>query len=338
MSNRCESWSRRAFVGGLAMAGTAGLLGTRSGAVAAEPPPETTRLRLADTFAVCISPIYVAEELLKAEGFTDVQWVKAEGRLGARKALASGAVDITAQFAGSFIVPVDAGEPIVILAGIHVGCYELFATEGIRTIRDLKGKSVAVTELGSGRHLFFASLLSYIGLDPSKDVQLVTRPPVESIRLFVDAKIDAYQAFSEEVQELRARKIGRAVLSSATDRPWSQYFCCIVGANREFVRRHPVATKRGLRALLKATDLCALEPERVARFIVDKGRTKSYEYSLQTLRELPYKWREYEPEATVRFYALRLREAGMIKSAPQRIIAQGTDWRFLNELRKELKI
>jgi NitT/TauT family transport system substrate-binding protein len=39
----------------------------------------------------------------------------------------------------------------------------------------------------------------------------------------------------------------------------------------------------------------------------------------------------------VRFYALRLHEAGMIKAIPQKLIAQGTDWRFLNELRKELK-
>ena len=37
------------------------------------------------------------------------------------------------------------------------------------------------------------------------------------------------------------------------------------------------------------------------------------------------------------FDALHLREAGMIKSTPQRLIAQGADWRFLNELEKELK-
>ena len=56
------------------------------------------------------------------------------------------------------------------------------------------------------------------------------------------------------------------------------------------------------------------------------------------MQEVPYgKWREYDPEDTVRFYALRLHEAGMIKSSPQKIIAQGTDWRFLNELKKELK-
>jgi len=56
------------------------------------------------------------------------------------------------------------------------------------------------------------------------------------------------------------------------------------------------------------------------------------------MRELPYgKWREYDPEDTIRFYTLRLHEVGMIKSSPQKILAQGTDWRFLNELKKELK-
>jgi NitT/TauT family transport system substrate-binding protein len=52
---------------------------------------------------------------------------------------------------------------------------------------------------------------------------------------------------------------------------------------------------------------------------------------------MPYKWREYDPEDTVRFFALRMHEIGMIKSSPQKIIAQGTDWRFLKQLKKELK-
>jgi NitT/TauT family transport system substrate-binding protein len=56
------------------------------------------------------------------------------------------------------------------------------------------------------------------------------------------------------------------------------------------------------------------------------------------MREVPYgKWREYDPEDTIRFYALRLHEVGMIQSTPQKLIAQGTDWQFLNELKKELK-
>jgi NitT/TauT family transport system substrate-binding protein len=56
------------------------------------------------------------------------------------------------------------------------------------------------------------------------------------------------------------------------------------------------------------------------------------------MKEINYsQWRDYDPEDAVRFYALRLREAGMIKSGPNRIISQGTDWRFFNELKRELK-
>jgi len=148
----------------------------------------------------------------------------------------------------------------------------------------------------------------------------------------------AFLAFPPEPQELRASHAGHVILDTTVDRPWSQYFCCIVGGNRDFVQRHPVATKRFLRAIIKATDLCATQPERVAQRIVDDGFTSRYDYALQTLKEIPYaKWRDYDPEDTLRFYALRLREAGMIKSTPNKIVAQCTDWRFFNELKRELK-
>jgi NitT/TauT family transport system substrate-binding protein len=144
--------------------------------------------------------------------------------------------------------------------------------------------------------------------------------------------------FPPEPQDLRVRHIGHVVVNSAVDRPWSQYFCCMLAGNREFVRKNPVATKRVLRAILKAADLCVREPPSVARQLVDSGFTDRYDYALQTLGELPYdKWREYDPEDTLRFYALRLHEAGLVKSSPQKIIAEGTDWRFLDEVKRELK-
>ena len=146
------------------------------------------------------------------------------------------------------------------------------------------------------------------------------------------------EPWPREPQELRAKQIGHVVVDTRTDRPWSQYFCCMVAANRDFVRAHPMASKRALRALLKATDLCALEPTRAAQLVVERGYTSHYDYAMQTIEEIPYnRWHEYDPEDTVRFYALRLQEAGMIQSTPQKIIAQGTNWRFLNEIKKELK-
>jgi NitT/TauT family transport system substrate-binding protein len=112
----------------------------------------------------------------------------------------------------------------------------------------------------------------------------------------------------------------------------------MVAGNREYVRKNPAAAKRALRAILKADQMCALEPQNVARLLVGKGYTANYEYAYQAMKDVPYgKWREFDPEDTIRFYSLRLHEAGMIKSSPQKIIAQGTDWRFLRELKKELK-
>jgi len=112
----------------------------------------------------------------------------------------------------------------------------------------------------------------------------------------------------------------------------------MLGGNLQYVRNHPVATKRVLRAILKATDLCATDPMNAARRLVEGKFTPREDFAVQTLSENPYdKWREYDPEDTIRFYALRLREIGFIKLSPQKIIAESTDWRFLDEVKRELK-
>ena len=148
----------------------------------------------------------------------------------------------------------------------------------------------------------------------------------------------AFLAFPPEPQELRASHAGHVILDTTVDRPWSQYFCCMVAANHNYILRHPVATKRALRAILRAADFCVSDAPAVARRLVEGGITGEYDYALQTVREIQYdKWRDYDAEDTVRFYALRLHEAGMIKSLPQNLITDNTDWRFLSELKRELK-
>jgi NitT/TauT family transport system substrate-binding protein len=308
----------------------------------AEPPPETTRLRIGKVRSVCLAPQYVAEELLRAEGVTEIEYI-GEGPIGAggvpgAQALGAGAIDFAMNFAAPLTVALDMGAPIVLLAGVHVGCFELVVSEKVRTIADLKGKSAAVLALGSAPHVFLASIATSIGLDPGRDIRWVTSPADEAKQLLADGKIDAFLAFPPDGQELRARKVGRVLLNSAMDRPWSQYFCCMVSANREFAQKNPVATKRVLRAILKGSDICASEPDRGAKAYLDLGYKINPDYARQALREIPYgHWRDYNPEETVRFYALRLREAAMVKAAPQTLIAQGTDWRFLNELKREMK-
>lgn len=319
-----------------------GTLFGRSDLARAEPPPETTRIRLNKIRSICLAPQYVAEELLRAEGFTDIQYFgdgpTGIGGLPAALALGAGAVDIGMNFAAPLAVAVDAGAPITVLAGVHPGCFELFGNERIRAITDLKGKTVVSPGINSAQYLFLASISASVGLDAQNDIHWVTHPPEEAMRLFAEGKIDAFLGFPPDVQELRANKIGHVVLDSSIDRPWSQYYCCLAVANREFARKNPVATKRALRAIIKGGDICATDPDRGAQAYLDLGFRTEPRYARQALREIPYgRWREFNPEDTMRFYALRLREAGLTKSSPQQIIARGTDWRMLEQLKKELK-
>ena len=326
--------TRRRILSAMALAGAAGLIRAPR-VMAAEDRLETTTVRLGKSGSICIAPEYVAQELLRAEGFTEVRYLDVEHG----QAASFREVDFASFFASSAIIGADGETPFTVLSGLHAGCFELFGNDGVRGIADLKGKRVGVPALGgSPWHAFLSVMAAQVGLDPAKDIDWVTSQSPKPSELFAAGKIDAFLGFLPEPQDLRARKVGHVVVNSAVDRPWSEYFCCMLMGGKDFVRKYPVATKRVMRAILKAADLCASDPAGMARQLVDKGFTPGYDYAVQTLSELPYgRWREFDAEDTLRFYALRLHEVGMIKTTPQKLIAQNTDWRFLNELKKQLK-
>src|SRR5215216_3100268 len=154
--------TRRRFLTTLSSAGVAGLIGKRN-SFAEEGPPETTRLRLIQVPTICQAAQFMAEELLRSEGFTDVQYIKKPGAKGIETALASGEADINMHFNARILMRLEAGDPVVILAGGHLGCFELFGTDRVRAIRDLKGKTVAVLEPESSQHAFIATMAAHVG-------------------------------------------------------------------------------------------------------------------------------------------------------------------------------
>jgi len=337
-SSRQSEHGRREFLlRGSAI--TAGALLALPDLASAEPPPEMAKIRIVYDQSICTAPQNFAEELLHSEGFSEVEYVAVGPGATPRSVLVAGQADLASLSAPGFIPALDAGQAFVVLAGLHAGCWELFGNEQIHAIRDLKGKSVAVSVMGSSEQIFVASMAAYVGLNPAKDIKWLTmQSTTEAMRTFAEGRADAYMAFPPRPQELRAKKTGRVIVNTTQDRPWSEYFCCMVSGQREFVRNNPIATKRALRAILKAADVCTREPARVARYLVTKGYVPRHELALEVIEGLPYShWRLWDPEDTLRFYAVRLYEAGMIKSDPKKLIAQGTDWRFLNELKKELK-
>jgi NitT/TauT family transport system substrate-binding protein len=323
--------TRRRFLATLSMTGAAGFL-CAPRVLAAEGALETTTVRLVADYSIC-SPVLLSEELLRAEGFTDVRYVERTVDR-APQPLASAPVDFRLSTPWDIAGRIDSGEPLTALGGVHVGCFELFAREGIRNVTDLKGRSVGQ----SNRIDLLKMMAAQVGLDPLNDIRWVDDRSLKPMELFAEGKVDAFLGFPPEPQELRARRIGHVILDTTLDPPWSQYFCCMLVGNREYVGNYPVATKRVLRAILRAAEFCASEPGRAAQRLVDGGFTRRYDYALETLRGIPYgRWRDYDAEDSIRFFALRMHEVGLIKSSPQKIIAKGTDWRSLNELKRELK-
>ena len=149
------------------LARSAGLAGASllpfSNSAQAEPPPEIKKIRMIRPAVTCVAPLLLAEDLLRLEGFSQAEYVSADVETGPA-IVASGRADFTMWDVGALFPLIDEGKPIVVLAGIHAGCQELFANDRVQTIRDLKGKRIAVSLLGERRsrfHLQHSGLCRY---------------------------------------------------------------------------------------------------------------------------------------------------------------------------------
>jgi NitT/TauT family transport system substrate-binding protein len=150
--------------------------------------------------------------------------------------------------------------------------------------------------------------------------------------------MDAVLSFYPFSEGLRGVEGVRVALNSAEDPPYSEHYCCVIYGRSEFVQKYPVATKRTLRAILKAVDLCANDVESAARIMAEApGSLTDYDTTLRLLSHLDWGfWRTIDPEASLRFYGLRLHESGALSTAPDELIARATDWTFLNQIKAEM--
>ena len=207
--------SRRRFLSSMALAGITSTL-PPLGARAAEPILETVTIKLPIAPAICTMPQMITEQLLQAEGFTDIRFVD-EPPGNASKQLACGDVDLMVNYASNFIVGRDKGETTTLLAGVHGGCFVLFGPEDVHGIAGLKGRTVGVPGFGTGPDLLMALMAAEVGLEPKKDLRWIANPKEKPKDLYIAGKIDAFLAFPPEPQELRAKHIGRVIF----ERPWT---------------------------------------------------------------------------------------------------------------------
>lgn len=326
---------------GVAAVATKLLSGCGSGTDTAAPeaPPETATVRIPRTPLTSVAAQAVASDFLKEEGFTDVRYVDIGRPEDLFSKFAAGEFDFSLLPAPMVVSRVDAGDPFVALGGVNAGCFQVFGSDSVMSLSDFKGKIVTTSGPGLPDDVFLAVTLANVGVDVRSDVKLITHSHDEAVAALTAGEVDGMTALPPFSNRLRVNHIGHVVLDSNVDRPWSQYFFSMPTVHREYMTRHPTATKRALRALLKAADVVAKDPVRSAQAMKDLGFVPDalVAATIAELRLIPYDvWRRYDPADTLRFYALRLKEAGLIRSTPDEIVKRGADFRVFQELKKEL--
>ena len=284
----------------------------------------------------CDPGIWLAQDYLRDEGFTDVHYVDTNFTLTGW--LKDGTADIAPAHPEFIVATIDAGLPLTVLTPLHSSCLEVWADRTIATVSDLRGRRISVRVGNTSDQFFtyFAALLGYIGINEVHFIEAGIDSYGQMIAAFTEGRADAVLAGGAEGPRLRRLKApGIVILDTMTDKPWSQYECCHLVASRDWARQNPIATKRATRAVLKATDRAAKDHARAAHDSVASGYPKEESLVLAAMNMCKYNWRDVEPEETVRFFALRLADAKVIKSTPQQLIAGGTDFAWMRQLRSQ---
>jgi NitT/TauT family transport system substrate-binding protein len=314
---------------------------------AGEPPPEVTSIRVPRTRSGCNAPFIYAEEFLREEGFAEVRNVFAEQAYLLIDEVAEGSIDIAYHFIPPLLHAVEHGVPIVMLGPAHTACAQVVAADYVADLADLRGRRLGIAPLSvpqPGDFAFATSLLQWIGISSLDDVELVP-VVVADITTGLGSDFDAvftYPPLSYSALESRSSSgpgsgQRHIIFDSSVDEPWSRQLCCALFARRQFVEDNPVATKRALRAVLRALDHGASDLGALAGAMLKKGWLAREDYANRALAELTFgAWRTHDLAASMRFYGLYLHEAGLIQSTPEQLIQKGTDLTLFNELKSEL--
>ncbi len=206
----------------------------------------------------------------------------------------------------------DAGRPVVMLAGVHGGLLSTLRPRARARGPGSQGKDGRHPLLRQRRPVLLSTMLAYVGIDPQQEVELDhRRGPAQRDGPVRRRQGRRLRRLRPGAAELRARKIGRVIVDTAQDRPWSQYFCCMVGRQPGVCPAQPdrdqagaARDPQGSRHVCRRPRACCALPRREALRDALSDRPGGDEERDYT------RWRDANPEDTLRFYALRLHEVG----------------------------
>src|SRR5256885_3614207 len=259
------------IAGGSALAACARV----SGAAEKEPPPsETSYLRIVRP-PECDPGVWLARDYLHDEGFTHIEFIQTS--FTSREWLTKDLADVALAHPEFMVVAINFGLPLTILAGLHTACLQLWVDDSITGFSGLRGRRISVraADLSDQFFAFFATILAWIGIDTNQVHFVEARTYDGMDDAFKEGRDEAVLAGGIEGPRLvRDKARGHVLLDTMITKPWSQYECCHLVANRAWAVQNPAASKRVTRAIIKATDRAAQDHPRAAHDAFASGFAK----------------------------------------------------------------
>ena len=280
-------------------------------------PGGLTKVRIGYIGITCEAPLFTAVEkgFFKEEGL-DVEMVRCEWATY-KDALALGRYDVTHHLLMYFLKPIEQGMDVKFTGGVHRGCLRVQAkADGpIRTVQDLRGKTIAVPGMGTPPFMFASRVLAAHGVDPSRDVNWRVYPAGE-LGLVLDRGLVDAVANSEPIGSLLlADGKVRTISDQAKDAPYKDEYCCAVLVNGKFLEKYPAASAGATRAILKAAKWVDTNPAAAARLSVEnKYIASTVELNAYAISNLDYAPSVKGAQDAVISAAAEMQKGGMLNA------------------------
>jgi NitT/TauT family transport system substrate-binding protein len=215
---------------------------------------DAQRLRYGTTNSIMNLPVWVAQDarLFSKYGLTNVEIIFIQSGTLITMGVVSGELNFSGAGAASVVAARLKGGDVALLAcPVDADAVYLIARPGVKSAAELKGKTAAVTRLGSTTHFYLRAALRYAGLDPQKDMKVL------QLGLDFSGALEAGQIDAAALPlnlALPYLQKGWPVLLDLAKTDFVYPASCVV-SSRVFIKENPRVVDRFLRAYVEAIHL-----------------------------------------------------------------------------------